>query len=322
MQETSRDLCDTTNRCWAVFGTVILYSFVLGIGMIPVHNGAPLKLYGALYMWVIFGTIVVTTIIMHKVFFNSWEKFNLDTICLFITYVLLEVFLIICMTLLSYKHKTFLYYVREIFHYILFVVLLNSSYFWFIYYHRCLETIQELNKDIYVFFASSAKLMLGAILVWWSSTKIIESFNNNTDYEYYVFNILINFSYPLIGMYTYVRSEINKFDEQKFEMDKKEHSEVNETEAINKETNGENKGKIQYNDVEQFINIFAHSDDLDNLEKIIAKKRKELEKEQFDDFKRYVNKVETFEDLDNLEKIIAKKRDDLEKNNDTEKRMD
>lgn len=308
MKETSRDLCDTTNRCWAVFGTVILYSFVLGIGMIPVHNGAPLKLYGALYMWVIFGTILVTTIIMRKVFFNSWEKFNLDTICLFITYVLLEVFLIICMILLSYKHKTFLYYVREIFHYILYVVLLNSSYFWFIYYHRCLETIQELNKDIYVFFASSAKLMLGAILVWWSSTKIIESFKNNTDYEYYVFNILINFSYPLIGMYTYVRSEINKFDEQKFEMDKKEHSEVNETNVLNKETNGKNKEKIQYYDVEEFVDKLGTKRELNKLKNKIKKRKKKLRKEQFSDCKRFVNEFANLDDLDNLEKIIPKNR--------------
>lgn len=38
--------------------------------------------------------------------------------------------------------------------------------------------------------------------------------------------------------------------------------------------------------------------------------------------KRYVNKVATIKDLNNLEKIIAEKRDELENNNDTEKHMD
>ena len=158
------------------------------------------------------------------------------------------------------------------------------------------------------FFASSAKLMLGAILVWWSSTKIIESFKNNTDYEYYVFNILINFSYPLIGMYTYVRSEINKFDEQKFEMDKKEHSEVNETNVLNKETNGKNKEKIQYYDVEEFVDKLGTKRELNKLKNKIKKRKKKLRKEQFSDCKRFVNEFATLKDLDNLEKIIPKNR--------------
>ena len=38
--------------------------------------------------------------------------------------------------------------------------------------------------------------------------------------------------------------------------------------------------------------------------------------------KRFVNKFATFEDLDNLEKIIAEKRNELENNNDIENHMD
>ena len=38
--------------------------------------------------------------------------------------------------------------------------------------------------------------------------------------------------------------------------------------------------------------------------------------------KRFVNKFATLEDLDNLEKIIAEKRNELENNNDIENHMD
>ena len=177
----------------------------------------------------------------------------------------------------------------------------------------CLKTIKELNKDKYI-FASSAKLILGAILVWWASIEIIGSFDYNTNYYYQFFNILVNSSYPLICMYIYVRTEINKLDNPK-----KTRSELR---------------KKQFNDVEQFINSFANSEDLDDLKEKINKKRKKLEKEKFAgvkkiveicdkrNAKRYVKKSATVKDLNSLEKTIAEKRDGLENNNDAEKHMD
>lgn len=116
---------------------------------------------------------------------------------------------------------------------------------------------------------------------------------------------------PIIKMYNFLLSEYYEYD--------KEHSEVNETEVLNKETNGENKEKIQYNDVERFIDMLESIDDLSNLEKSINKKIKKLEKEKFAGVKRYVKKSATLKDLNSLEKIIAEKRDELEKNNDTKK---
>lgn len=119
---------------------------------------------------------------------------------------------------------------------------------------------------------------------------------------------------PIIKMYNFLLSEYYEYDKQ--------HSEVNETEVLNKQTNGENKGKTQYNDVERFIDMLESIDDLSNLEKSINKKIKKLEKEKFAGVRRYVEKSATLKDLNSLEKIIAEKRDELENNNDTEKHMD
>lgn len=115
-----------------------------------------------------------------------------------------------------------------------------------------------------------------------------------------IVSLIIVLAIPSIKMYNFVLSEFSEYE--------KEHTQ-------------ENKEKKQFNDVKQFINDFAKSDDLDSLEKNINEKRKKLEKEQFDDIKKFINKFATLEDLDNLEKIIAEKRDKL-KNSNTEKRMD
>ena len=120
--------------------------------------------------------------------------------------------------------------------------------------------------------------MLGATLIWASSRKIIGSLDCRTDYIYEFINIFVNLSFPLLGMFTEVRSEIDefdkqekekiakgnkeKFDKQKEEMDKKEYSEVNETDVLNKETNGKNKEKKQYHDVEEFVDRLGTKKDL------------------------------------------------------------
>ena len=140
-----------------------------------------------------------------------------------------------------------------------------------------------------------------------------------------IVSLIIVLAIPSIKMYNFVLSEFSEYE--------KEHTQ-------------ENKEKKQFNDVKQFINDFAKSYNLDDLEKNINKKRKKLEKGESAGVKKavkicvkkiveicdkrnakinakyYVKKFATFEDLDNLEKIIAKKRKELENNNDTEKDMD
>lgn len=258
-------------------------------------------------------------------YFYDWKKFNRDTVYLFTSFGALEFFLFILAYIFVDNYIDLIGYAYVI----PIMFLINGVFFWWTYYLGCLKTIKELNKDKYIFFASSAKLILGAILVWWASKEIIGSFDYNTNYYYQFFNILVNSSYPLIGMYIYVRTEINKLDNPK-----KTRSELR---------------KKQFNDVKQLINSFANSDDLEDLKESINKKRKKLEKGKFacvkkiikicvkkfveicDDneyvkkiveiwdkkyVKKYVKKFATLEDLDNLKKIIDKK------NNNTEKNMD
>lgn len=216
--------------------------------------------------------------------FYDWEKFNRDTVYLFTSFGALEFFLFILAYIFVDNYIDLIGYAYVI----PIMFLINGVFFWWTYYLGCLKTIKELNKDKYIFFASSAKLILGAILVWWASKEIIGSFDYNTNYYYQFFNILVNSSYPLIGMYIYVRTEINKLDNPK-----KTRSEL---------------GKKEFDDVEEFVKKNGTKRDLNKLKNEIKKRKKKLKKEQFSDCKRFVNEFATLEDLDNLEKIIPKKR--------------
>ena len=247
MKGKSSDLSNI-ERFWGVFVIAISLLAVNCLDMILID-----KAYGRLYegfyfLYTLFilSAIGLTTIIMFLLFFNSWKEFNSDTLYIFSSYILLESFLLVCIHILSTKYRVFGNYVHEIFHYSLSLFLVNALYFWIIYYWRCLETIKELNKDKYIFFASSAKLILGAILVWCSSTKIIESFDEDINTVYYIINILVNFCYPLIGMYTCVCSEINKSNEQKYEMDKKELQTIKKEIEMMKNEINRKTAKIEY----------------------------------------------------------------------------
>ena len=107
--------------------------------------------------------------------------------------------------------------------------------------------------------------MLSAILVCFSATLIIESLpgeQNVIKLIYEVVNVSVNAMYPLIDMYTYVRSEIDEFDrqekdkivkekresfnKQKYEMDKKELQTIKkEIEMMKNEVNRKT-AKIEY----------------------------------------------------------------------------
>lgn len=330
MKEKNSDLIvkrSLKTICWLIVAIII----ILVLYKIPAK-------YRIIFCALITIALVSLSIAILASSFYDWEKFNRDTVYLFTSFGALEFFLFILSYIFVDNYIDLIGYAYVI----PIMFLINGVFFWWTYYLGCLKTIKELNKDKYIFFASSAKLILGAILVWWASKEIIGSFDYNTNYYYQFFNILVNSSYPLIGMYIYVRTEINKLDNPK-----KTRSELR---------------KKQFNDVEQSINSFANSDDLDDLKESINKKRKKLEKGKFagvkkiikicvkkiveicDDneyvkkfveicdykeyvkkiveiwdkkyVKKYVKKFATLEDLDNLKKIIDKK------NNNTEKNMD
>lgn len=56
--------------------------------------------------------------------------------------------------------------------------------------------------------------MFGGILIWFSATKIIGSLTFKPDSIYQIINIEVNICYPLLDMYTYVRSKIDEFDKE------------------------------------------------------------------------------------------------------------
>ena len=323
MKEKGIDSSTTKKHKWALVGVVFAYLNIIVL-FVTIDNKAWesfLKLikispkmsylffmFFAL-LWVIF-TICIT-------YYNEVEKFNKDTINLFSFYIFVGA-LLFAILLLSNNYKVISTSAQAISN----VFLISGLILWAIYYFRCLKTIRELNKDTSDFFAKSLVLVLNALLVWWASKEVFRAIDVKTDYIYQFFNILINFSYPLIGMFTYVRPEIDEFDKlektkKEFEKTKKEFEKTknelektkNELEKTrnkvektrNKVEKTRNKVEKTRNKVERFINRF----------KIIDYQIR-TEKNNISMLKRFVNRFATLEDLDNLEKIIAEKRKDLD----------
>lgn len=126
---------------------------------------------------------------------------------------------------------------------------------------------------------------------------------------------------PVIKIYNFIISEYYEYEKEK-----PVNTIVNEPRVVKKEMSIKSVERRQYRFVRYFVKHFVNKvktiEDLDNLEKIIAEQRSELEKKQYKVFKYFVNNDATIEDLDNLEKIIAAQRSELENNNDVEKHMD
>jgi len=321
------------------------------VSFIIIFSPSILKIDNSIFEKVAFsigGLVLFISItgLLKSAYFNKNEQFNKDSLYIFLSCLLPLVPLpleTIIGAVFPDTHK----YLKDFATFSAVIIIVLSLYFWIIYLNRCIKAIVEIRKDKFFFSIKMIRLMLNAILVCFSATVIIWFLPNKQivlKSIYQVVNVFINAMYPFIDMYTYVRSEIDEFN-------KEEKNEIEKNKI----------GKKQFNDVEQFINSFANSDDLndlDYLEKNINKKRKKLEKGKFAGVKKivkicvkkiveicdkenvkkfveicdrrnakinakiYVKKFATLEDLDNLEKIIVEKRNELENNNDTEKRMD
>lgn len=98
----------------------------------------------------------------------------------------------------------------------LIVILIYSLYFWVIYFARCIKVIIDIKQDKYLFGVRAIKSILTSVLVWLSGTVVIlylSPQNNDFKVIYQLVNILINFTYPFIDMYIYVRSLLDKYME-------------------------------------------------------------------------------------------------------------
>lgn len=101
-------------------------------------------------------------------------------------------------------------------YYSLIVIILLSFYFWIIYLLRCRRAIIEIRGDNSLFIIKMVKSMGSAVLVCALASIIFELSSEKEIIKsiYQVVNIFVNAMYPFIDMYTYVRSEIDKFDKQ------------------------------------------------------------------------------------------------------------
>lgn len=138
---------------------------------------------------------------------NKKEEFNKDSLKINSVYLILLLVLIgeISNYTIFYGFIAVLY------------IFLFSMFEWIAYFFRCIKVINELKKDRYLFIMKMIKSMLSSSLVFWSGTIIIFSLFSQDCWKtiFQVFNMLINSCFPLIDMYTYVRSEIDTFDKQK-----------------------------------------------------------------------------------------------------------
>lgn len=226
--------------------------------------------------------------------------------------IIIVVITILCTVILNLLYNYFKD--KHCFWAVLIAVAIFTICAWYYTFYAGRKILMEINpkkKNIFlgnaiesVFESSSSLTVVILITSFYFNPKKSYTSEQVINSTFLILVLLV----PIIKMYNFLLSEYYEYD--------KKHSEVNETEVLNKETNGKNKEKIQYNDVERFIDMLESIDDLSNLEKSINKKIKKLEKEKFAGVKRYVEKSATLKDLNSLEKIIVEKRDELENNND------
>ena len=208
--------------------------------------------------------LLIITALLKTVYFNDNKRFNKDSlgICLSFIYPVIPLFFYLIYGIsIKEAHK----YLNDYAFIAAIVIISFSLYLWIIYLFRCRQAITTLNKDKYFFTLKMFKSMLSAILVCFSATLIIESLpgeQNVIKLIYEIVNVSVNAMYPLIDMYTYVRSEIDEFDKrekdkivkekresfnkQKYEMDKKELQTIKkEIEMMKNEVNRKT-AKIEY----------------------------------------------------------------------------
>lgn len=173
---------------------------------------------------------------------NYKERFTTITwgsICAFISFLFLLIF---------FSENIDFFSLSLLFYYMVFV--------WSLYINYCIRMLNSFNVKCGTFVATSIKAMLIATTAWFSVD--VKSQTSSV-------NIIISFIstlYPILDMYTYVRSEIDEFyrqekdkivkekreefDKQKYEIDKKELQNIGkEIETIKNEINRKT-AKIEY----------------------------------------------------------------------------
>lgn len=203
---------------WRYYSLLLITAvFVLFLIIIPpicfteneLKKEAPLLFGGNL------GLLAGITDIIRTYYLNGMKNFNKDSFCICLCCILPLVpliFYIIYGTCIK-KMKGFLKYYPK---YSLIVIIFLSFYFWIIYLFRCRRAIIEIRGDNSLFIIKMVKSMGSAVLVCVSASIIFELSSEKEIIKsiYQVVNIFVNAMYPFIDMYTYVRSEIDKFDKQ------------------------------------------------------------------------------------------------------------
>ena len=146
----------------------------------------------------------------YKLLFNAKEKFNRDTICVWIMH-----FFLILMVL--YEKKNYEANPKQLKSYIFVLpifVFIFALYFWLVYLACCLKVIKKIRKDKYIFLAKSAESMLKAVLVCFSSSIVVWLLPEKESIiklYYHFINIFINITYPLLNMYIGTRLELDDY---------------------------------------------------------------------------------------------------------------
>lgn len=171
-----------------------------------------LPIEAILCLFLVTGILIIT-------FFNEKEKFDRDSLglCSLVLFPLAQLFFVL---VIGKGKKVVDKLLKEHVVFAVISILLFLMYFWLIYLFRCKIVIDEIKENWHLFLVKMIKPMLSAVLVCLSAAIIIDSLLGQDSIKkliYQVINIIINSFYPFIDMYTYVRSEIDKFDKQEKE---------------------------------------------------------------------------------------------------------
>ena len=275
--------------------SITVVFFVIAIAILVYHNKIPiLKKFQAIDQYKV---VLAMTLIGSFFLFNlSLILKNKHTYLNFFTFVnkwATFFFVIVLIAIMCSYYSILNYKEPSWFSYFYFTAIFFTAWIGCVYLNFCIRLLNSINVKCSVFVATTVKAILIAIVAWLALYKDSET-DKNAIINFFV--SYISLCYPLLDMYTYVRSEINEFDKQ---------------EKIEIETN--KIEKKQFNDVEEFVKKLGTKNELNKLKNKIKKRKKKLKKERFSDSKRFVNKFATLEDLDNLEKSIAEKREELDR---------
>ena len=166
------------------------------------------------YLITLIITVICITRLLFLTYFNEKKKFNIDSVYICSISTFLTILLILPILFFGTKVK------QELKNYVIVATVINfftTFYFWIIYFLRCKKVITEINRDLYIFIWKMFKPIVLATLVCFSSSIAILFLpvkSNNIKVIYQVLNTSLNLIYPFIDMYTYVRSELDKFIEE------------------------------------------------------------------------------------------------------------